>query len=69
MMAGKPSPRRNYHQTRINQPVQAEAPARGEPGLLGSIGGRNLGSVGLAEPRDGQGKPSLPIYIYQPHEG
>jgi hypothetical protein len=41
----------------------------GEPGLLRFHWGAEPGFRRLAEPRDGQGKPSLPIYIYQPHEG
>jgi hypothetical protein len=69
MMAGKPSPRPNYHLERINQPVQAEAPARGGTGASRFHWGAEPGFRRLAEPRDGQGKPSLPIYIYQPHEG
>jgi hypothetical protein len=36
----------------------------GEPGLLRFHWGAEPGFRRLAEPRDGQGKPSLPIYIY-----
>jgi hypothetical protein len=59
-MAGKPSPLSDYHPDRINQPVQAEAPARGETGASRVPLGGNLGSV-ASEPRDGEGEPSLPI--------